>query len=247
MDFNGPILNPTLNISASERMRATVTENDVPRTVAFNVGLAITRTLADMGLEFTIDAPEDMTVQNQLAAMSTEERGKVAVTMLATGMYLAEGTDGSGFSTTNALNALLQSEINNIAGKALETIDLSLGVDQETTAEGTSRTDYSFRFAKRFWGNRVSIIVGGKVSTGENVENTGQSLIDNISLEYRLDKSATRYITLFYDKSYESLLEGEITEMGAGLVLRRKMTRMGELFIFKNRRKDKPETENPKE
>ena len=247
VDFNGPILNPTLNISASERMRATVTENDVPRTVAFNVGLAITRTLADMGLEFTIDAPEDMTVQNQLAAMSTEERGKVAVTMLATGMYLAEGTDGSGFSTTNALNALLQSEINNIAGKALETIDLSLGVDQETTAEGTSRTDYSFRFAKRFWGNRVSIIVGGKVSTGENVENTGQSLIDNISLEYRLDKSATRYITLFYDKSYESLLEGEITEMGAGLVLRRKMTRMGELFIFKNRRKDKPETENPKE
>ncbi len=238
VDFNGPILNPTLNISASERMRATVTENDVPRTVAFDVGLSITRTLSDMGLEFTINAPEDMTVQNQLAAMSTEERGKVAITMLATGMYLAGGTEGTGFSTTNALNALLQSEINNIAGKALETIDLSLGVDQETTAEGTSRTDYSFRFAKRFWGNRVSIIVGGKVSTGENVENTGQSLIDNISLEYRLDKSATRYITLFYDKSYESLLEGEITEMGAGLVLRRKMTRLGELFIFKNRKKD---------
>ena len=244
MDFNGPILNPTLNISASERMRATVTENDVPRTVAFDVGLSITRTLSDMGLEFTIAAPEDMTVQNQLAAMSTEERGKVAITMLATGMYLAGGTEGTGFSTTNALNALLQSEINNIAGKALETIDLSLGVDQETTAEGTSRTDYSFRFAKRFWGNRVSIIVGGKVSTGENVENTGQSLIDNISLEYRLDKSATRYITLFYDKSYESLLEGEITEMGAGLVLRRKMTRLGELFIFKNRKKDAPQPAN---
>lgn len=243
VDFNGPILNPTLNIAASERVRATVTENDAPRTVSFDVGLSITRTLSDMGLEFTISAPEDMTVQNQLAAMSTEERGKVAVTMLATGMYLAGGSDGSGFSTTNALNALLQSEINNIAGKALETIDLSLGVDQETTAEGTSRTDYSFRFAKRFWGNRVSVIVGGKVSTGENVENTGQSLIDNISLEYRLDKSATRYITLFYDKSYESLLEGEITEMGAGLVLRRKMTRLGELFIFKNRRKDEPQPE----
>ena len=241
VDFNGPILNPTLNISATERVRATVTENDVPRTVSFDVGLSITRTLADMGLEFTISAPEDMTVQNQLAAMSTEERGKMAVTMLATGMYLAGGSEGSGFSTTNALNALLQSEINNIAGKALETIDLSLGVDQETTAEGTSRTDYSFRFAKRFWGNRVSVIVGGKVSTGENVENTGQSLIDNISLEYRLDKSATRYITLFYDKSYESLLEGEITEMGAGLVLRRKMTRLGELFIFKNRKKEDPQ------
>ena len=76
VDFNGPILNPTLNISATERVRATVTENDVPRTVSFDVGLSITRTLADMGLEFTISAPEDMTVQNQLAAMSTEEPGK---------------------------------------------------------------------------------------------------------------------------------------------------------------------------
>ena len=246
VDFNGPILNPTLNISASERMRATVTENDTPRTVSFEVGLSITRTLENMGLEFTIAAPEDMTVQNQLAAMSIEERGKVAVTMLATGMYLLGDNESGGFSTTNALNALLQSEITNIAGKALETIDLSLGVDQETTAEGTERTDYSFRFAKRFWGNRVSIIVGGKVSTGENVENTGQSLIDNVSLEYRLDKSATRYVTLFYDKSYESLLEGEITEMGAGLVLRRKMTRLGELFIFKNRKKNEPQHEKEK-
>ena len=167
----------------------------------------------------------------------------MAVSMLATGMYLAEGNSGTGgFSTTNAVNALLQSEISSLAGKALETIDLSVGMDQTTMADGNQRTDYSFRFAKRFWGNRVSIIVGGKVSTGEDVENTGQSLIDNISLEYRLDKSATRYVTLFYDKSYESLLEGEITEMGAGLVLRRKMTRLGELFIFKNRKTAEEQT-----
>lgn len=243
VDFNGPVMNPTLNIAATERVRATVTENDVPRTVSFDVGLAITRTLENMGLEFTLSAPEDMNIQNQLAAMSVEQRGRLAVSMLATGMYLAEGNSGTGgFSTTNAVNALLQSEISSLAGKALETIDLSVGMDQTTMADGNQRTDYSFRFAKRFWGNRVSIIVGGKVSTGEDVENTGQSLIDNISLEYRLDKSATRYVTLFYDKSYESLLEGEITEMGAGLVLRRKMTRLGELFIFKNRKTDEEQT-----
>lgn len=243
VDFNGPVMNPTLNIAATERVRATVTENDVPRMVAFDVGLSISRTLEDMGLEFTLSAPEDMTVQNELAAMSVEQRGRLAVSMLATGMYLAEGNSGTGgFSTSNAVNALIQSEISSIAGKALETIDLSVGMEQNQMADGNQRTDYSFRFAKRFWGNRVSIIVGGKVSTGEDVENTGQSLIDNISLEYRLDKSATRYVTLFYDKSYESLLEGEITEMGAGLVLRRKMTKLGELFIFRNRKNNEPQT-----
>jgi hypothetical protein len=242
VDFNGPILNPSLNIAATERVRTTITENEVPRSVNFDVGLSITQTLENIGLEFTLDAPEDMTIQNELATMSTEQRGRMAVTMLATGMYLAEGNENGGFSTSNALNALLQSEINNIAGKALETIDLSVGFDQSKTAEGGSRTDYSFRFAKRFWGNRISLIIGGKVSTGDDVQNTGASLIDNVSLEYRLDKSGTRYVTLFYDKNYESLMEGEVIEMGAGLVLRRKMTRLGELFIFKEQKKKKMPT-----
>lgn len=249
VDFNGNVLNPTLNIAAVERVRATVTENETPRTVSFDVGLSITQTLENMGLEFTLEAPEDMNVQNQLASMSMEQRGRLAVTMLATGMYLADGNLGGsdGFSTQNALNAFLQSEITNIAGSALKTIDVSVGMENETTAEGNTRTDYSFRFAKRFWGNRVSVIVGGKVSTGEDVENTGQTLIDNVSLEYRLDQSATRYVTLFYDKSYESLLEGEITEMGAGLVLRRKVTRLGELFIFGKRKEKNKEAQPLKE
>lgn len=239
VEFVGDPANPTLNISAVERVRATVTENEVPRTVSFDVGLSITQNLDNMGLEFTLDTPEDMTIRNELAAMSQEQRGRLAVTMLATGMYLADGNlgGGGGFSTQSALNAFLQSEINTIAGNALKTIDLSVGMENTMMADGSTQTDYSFRFAKRFWGNRVSLIIGGKVSTGEDVENTGQTLIDNVSLEYRLDKSATRYVKLFYDKSYESILEGELTEMGAGLVLRRKMTKLGELFIFRRNRK----------
>jgi hypothetical protein len=37
-------------------------------------------------------------------------------------------------------------------------------------------------------------------------------------------------------------MEGEVIEMGAGLVLRRKMTRLGELFIFKEQKKKKMPT-----
>ena len=239
VEFTGDVMNPTLNIAATERVRATVSEENSPRTVSFDVGMAVTQNLENMGLEFTLEAPEDMTIQNELAAMSTEQRGRLAVTMLATGMYLTEGnmSGGGGFNTQNALNALLQSEIKNIAGNALKTIDVSLGVENATSADGDTHTDYSFRFAKRFWGNRISVIIGGKVSTGDEAENIGQTLIDNVSLEYRLDKSATRYVKVFYDRNYESLLEGNITEMGAGLVLRRKTARLGELFLFRNRNK----------
>lgn len=237
VEFRGPIMNPTLNLSATERVRTTVTENDHPRSVSFDVGLNVSQTLEDMGLEFTLEAPEDMAIQNDLNTMSAEQRGRLAVTMLATGMYVNDaGSNTSGGVTgQNALNAFLQGQISNITSKALKSVDLSLGMEQGTGATGGTTTDYSFRFAKRFWGNRISIIVGGKVSTGEDAQNTGQSLIDNVSIEYRLDKSATRYVNLFYDKNYESMLDGEVTEMGAGLVLRRKTNKLGELFLFKKK------------
>ncbi|MBP5381692.1 MAG: translocation/assembly module TamB domain-containing protein, partial [Bacteroidaceae bacterium] len=106
VEFTGDMMNPRLNISASERVKTTVYENNVPRSVNFDVGLTISQTLENMGLEFTLEAPSDITISNQLATMSAEERGKVAVTMLATGMYLTESGNGtSGFSATNALNS----------------------------------------------------------------------------------------------------------------------------------------------
>ena len=55
------------------------------------------------------------------------------------------------------------------------------------------------------------------------------------SLEYRLDNSGTRYVRVFHNKNYESVLDGEITETGAGLVLRKKLNNLGELFIFKKK------------
>ena len=237
VEFRGPLLNPALNLTATERLRTTVTENGQPRSVNFDVGMDITQTLENLGLEFTLEAPEDMSIQNDLTTMSAEQRGRVAVTMLATGMYITDSgaASGGGFTGQNALNALLQSQVSNIVGKALKSVDVSVGMEQGTSAVGTTTTDYSFRFAKRFWGNRISVIVGGKVSTGQDAVNTGETIIDNVSIEYRLDKSATRYVNLFYDKNYESLLDGEVTEMGGGLVLRKKTNRLGELFMFKKK------------
>ena len=46
-----------------------------------------------------------------------------------------------------------------------------------------------------------------------------------------------RYVKLFHDKNYESVLEGEIIETGVGIVLRKKMSHLGELFIFKSKKK----------
>ena len=47
---------------------------------------------------------------------------------------------------------------------------------------------------------------------------------------------------LFHEKNYESVLEGEVIETGLGVVLRKKVSKLGELFIFK-KTKDEDEDE----
>lgn len=239
VNWSGNPMDPSLNIVALEQVRASVNDGSQPRTVSFNVTISIKNTLENLALVFNLEAPEDAAVQSELDAMSAEERGKQAVAMLATGMYLPSmGSGKGGINMGSALNSFLQSEIANIAGSALKTVDISLGVENTDGVDGSSGgTDYSFRFAKRFWNNRISVIIGGKISTGENAQQQDQAFIDNISLEYRLDNTGTRYVKVFYDKNYESILEGEITEAGVGVVLRKKMARMGELFIFKKKKK----------
>ena len=134
IEFTGDPMNPTLNIAAVERTKATVTgTNGVGRSVVFDCGVNITRTLSDMGLEFTLDAPEDMQLHGELQTMGVEQRGKLAVTMLTTGMYLADGNTKP-FSMNSALSSFLSSEISNLTGNALRTLDLSFGMDNSTDA-----------------------------------------------------------------------------------------------------------------
>jgi hypothetical protein len=234
VEFTGEVMNPTLSIQAKERMKSVVTENDQQRSVAFDVGVAISKTLEDMGLEFTVAAPEDMGIQNQLTAMTAAQRSKVAVSLMATGLFMGDGTGAKGgMQAGSALSAFLQSEIQNIAGSALKTVDINFGIENSTTQTGASQTDYSFQFSKRFFNNRFAVNIGGKVSTGNEADNSAASFIDNITLEYRLDKGATRYVQIFYDRSNYDPLEGQLTKMGTGVVLRKKTNKLGELFIFK--------------
>jgi len=246
VEWSGNMMNPKVSLKAVERVRASVAnENQSTRQVNFDVSVSIKNTLKDLGMVFNLEAPEDMTVQNQLSAMSDEERSKQAITMLATGMYMPNGFTSAGSSgginMGSALNSFLQSEISSIAGSALQKVDITFGMEsyEDTGTKGTGkRTDYSYRFAKRFYNDRIRIVIGGKISTGETADEK-QSFIDNVSLEYRLDSGGTRYVRLFHNKNYQSLLEGEITETGAGIVLRKKMRRFGELFIFKNKENKK--------
>jgi hypothetical protein len=131
----------------------------------------------------------------------------------------------------------LQNEINNIAGQALATtVSVEMGMEQTTRDDGSTRTDYSFKFSKRFFSDRLNVIIGGKVSSdGGSSSNESGAYIDDVSLEWRLDNGGSRYVRLFHEKDYSNLIEGELDKNGAGIVLRKKVDNIGELFQFGNK------------
>ena len=244
VEWTGNPMDPMLNFKATDRIRASVTEgeNGGTRTVNFDVSIVIKNRLDDLSFAFDVSAPEDATIQNELTAMGAEERGKQALYIMVMKTYLGTGPIGGGgggvgkLNMGSALNSVLSSQINSLMGN-LKNASVSVGIeDHDLSDTGGKRTDYSFRYSQRLFNNRFQIVIGGKVSTGENTTNNAESFIDNISLEYRLDRTGTRYVRLFYDKNYESVLEGEITETGVGLVLRKKLDKLSELFIFKKKK-----------
>ena len=174
--------------------------------------------------------------------------------MLATGMYLS-GSNRKGFTAGNALNSFLQNEINNIAGKAMSTmVEVNVGMEKMTRDDGTTRTDYSFKFSRRFFSDRLNVIIGGKVSNDEGrdaVARKSGAYIDDVSLEWRLDNGGTEYIRLFHVKDYSNLIEGEIDKNGVGILLRRKVDRLSDLIIWRKKEDKNPperkETQTPAE
>ena len=244
VEWTGNPMDPMLNFKATDRIRASVSEgeNGGSRMVNFDVSVVVKNRLDNLSFAFDVSAPEDATVQNELTAMGAEERGKQALYIMVMKTYLGTGPIGGGggglgkLNMGSALTSVLSSQINSLMGN-LKNASLSVGVEDHDDSEtGSKRTDYSFRYSQRLFNNRFQIVIGGKVSQGENATNDAESFIDNISLEYRLDRTGTRYIRLFYDKNYESVLEGEITETGVGIVLRKKLDKLSELFIFKRKK-----------
>lgn len=251
VEWSGQLMDPYINITASETIRSTVTEEGKgTRVVVFNPLIEIRNRLDNLSIVFTVEAPEDISIQNQLAQMTPEERSRQAMNLIITQAYTGPGTTSKA-NTNNALNAFIQKEINSFAGSALKGLDLSVGIDtyDQYSAGGDAgkRTDYSFRFSKRLFNDRFRIVVGGTVSSGQEATNDQQSFIDDVTLEYMLDKSGTRYLKLFHQTGFESVLEGEVVETGFGAVLKRRVRKVRQLFIFNEQKRQRAINADPNE
>lgn len=234
--FNGDMMNPTLNIHAVDVLKANVTQTGQnSRLVNFDVALGVTGTLSQMNVAFDLSTNDDMTVANELESMTREQRANQAMNLLLYNVYTGPGTKANASLSGNPLFSFLESQVNSWAANNIKGVDISFGIDQyDRTIDGSTSSTmrYSYQVSKSLFNDRVKIVVGGNYSTDANAdENFSQNLINDISFEYFLNKTRTMYLRIFRHTGYESILEGEITQTGVGFVYRRKLRRLGDMFL----------------
>ena len=248
VEWTGNMLDPAFNLTAIDKIRTNVTTDGsgTSQAVTFNVSINIRNTLSDMAVTFDLSAPENLTMQNQLASLTAEQRSSQAMSLLICNPYTGPGTTAK-VNSANPLNALIAKELNQWAQNSLKGVDLSFGINSydATSTGGKQYTDYSDQMSKSLFNNRVRAIIGGKFSTDSDpTENLKENLIDDISLEYMLTKRDNIFIKLFRHTDYESILEGEVIETGVGFVIRKKLLKLSDLFRFMKNKADNQQTSN---
>lgn len=244
--WNGPLMNPLLNIKATDTMKVSVSQSGGnSRLVNFLVKLNVGGTLNSPSVLFDLATDDDMTIQNQLQGMSADQRNSAAMNLLITGQYSAgDISSNSGPLVGNVYNFLTQ-QLNSWAAKNIRGVDLSFGVNQydmTNNGETSTTTSYSYQLSKSLFNNRFKISIGGNYSTDDSTDdNLTQNLISDISFEYILRQTQTQsmLVKLFRHNGYESILEGEIIEMGAGFVYKRKIGDFKSFFNTGRKRKPK--------
>ncbi|MBD5329098.1 MAG: hypothetical protein HDS03_04335 [Bacteroides sp.] len=236
--WSGDIMNPSFNITATDNLKANVTSGSNSRLVNFLVTLHAVGNLNNPQINFDLSTNDDLSIQNELQSMSADQRQTQAMNLLLYGQYISGDTKGNANLGGNMLYSFLESQLNSWAAKTIRGVDLSFGIDQYDKLDNgasSTETSYSYQVSKSLFNNRFKIQVGGNYSTDASAdENLEQNLISDISLEYILRQTQTTNmaVRLFRHTGYESILEGEITETGAGFVMKRKLDNLKRLFRF---------------
>lgn len=243
VEWTGDIANPTLNIMAAETISASVTDDSQKsRLVNFKAIIRISNTLEKPDITFDLAAEGDITIQNQLAAMTPEERSREAMNMMIYGSYSGPGTVAKSNASDNAINNFVERELNQWSRKHLKNMDLTFGINtynQVSEAGESKKTDYSYQFSKRLFNNRVRVKVGGRISTDNDPAAGGveENLVDDIAVEYLFGKNPNFFLKIFRHTGYESVLEGEVTQTGIGVVLRKNYQKFRDIFRRKKKAK----------
>ena len=232
VDFDGPLGQTQLHVSASQQVKADVqAEDEETRRVNFTTGVRVTGALDSIGLGsigFFLEAPDDEAITHELALLDEDTREGLAATLLATGMYMGASNDAaqqSGYALSSIINSRINAAMaNSKMGKVVD-IDISSAKTKHAAGE---TNDMNISISKSFFKDKLRLTIGSTLTDNPEI-NTSSGLLSSFSADYKLTKDGTVMLRLFSQRDYNNILEGELFKSGLG-VRAEKDWRRRELF-----------------
>jgi hypothetical protein len=233
--WDGVLNNPDVKLEAINSVRSTYMNpvDGKQREIDFNVVLQLTNRLSELEVLFLLNTP-DQYVMSVINTLSPEEQLRQAISVL-----LFERVDLPGISTTSnymteQVNQLVASQLNQLTRASIKGVDISLGIDSYTQAtEGGGEemtTSLSYEVRKEFMDERANIEVSGRLNDLYSQPGASDFTLNNISFEYRLDSSGTKFIKVYNQHEYEDVFEGEVISTGIGITFRKRYSKVGDIW-----------------
>jgi hypothetical protein len=260
------------DLLASELASATTGErNTYKKLMNFKVLMRMRGQLLKPEISFKLDmAEEDQnafggSVYSKINSLNNDpsELNKQVFALLILNKFIPAGVGGGGSDASgnvyanaatslarNSLNQVLTDQLNQLSGKYIKFVDLSVGInanDEYTTSGVNQNTQLSVGLKKSFFKERLSVQVG----TSVNVQNDNgavkgldaNNLTGDIVVEYKINEDGSLRFKAFRENQYEGLIDGSLYKTGVGVVFSRDYDKEKELLVKLPKKKKKKDTD----
>jgi translocation and assembly module TamB len=245
-----------IRTASSELMSSQLTgssggsRNQYLQELPFLVYLNVNGELLRPEISFRLDMPETQrgalggNVYSRVLQVNeqADELNKQVFSLLVLNRFFpSTGSDGTGGGTEaiarSSVSQVLSGQLNalssNILGKS--GVDLDFDLDSFTDYQGSSpqeRTQLNISARKQLFNDRLVVQVGSQVDVegSSQTQQQGNALLGNVSIEYLLTKNGRYRLRGFQRNEFESIIDGQLTVTGFGVIFNREFNRFLELW-----------------
>jgi len=187
----------------------------------------------EIGFEIQL-RPEDKGILsgavNQKLTLLNEDvsaLNKQVFALLVLGRFIQENplqTEADGTSTfvRATVGKLLSQQLNQWSSKVLPGVDLNFDIqsfNQFETGQAEGRTQVDIGLKKQLFNERLSVQLGGtlEVEGVKAKQNSASDIASDVVLEYKLTSDGRYRLKGFRQNQYESDIDGQFVETGAGI------------------------------
>ncbi|PZX56579.1 uncharacterized protein DUF490 [Algoriphagus chordae] len=226
------------------------TKSQYQQQLPFLVYLNVKGELLKPEISFRLDMPENQrgafggNVYSRVLEINEQEdelNKQVFSLLVLNRFFPSSGSDGSNGGAEaiarNSVSQILSDQMNALSSKLFGDSGFKVGFDVDSyqdyqSGSAQNRTDLNINAQQTLFDDRLTVQVGSQVGIEGSSQSGGEanSILANISFEYKLTEDGRWRIRAFRKNQFESIIDGQLVVTGGGLIFHREFNEFPELW-----------------